>query len=378
MSSPGDDPTQAVPAAAVIGGRYRLDVLVGRGGTAEVWAATDTQLDRTVALKLVTVAHDESSARAADEARTLAQLSHPNLVQVFDAGTDGGGRPWVVMEYVDGETLGEAMRRGPLPLAQVTEIGIAVADALAHVHAAGLLHRDVKPGNVLLGRVPGGGRDEIRPKLTDFGIARLVDAARVTTTGLMVGTAAYLAPEQVAGEPVGPAVDVYALGLLLLEVLTGKREYGGPPVEAAMARLHRAPDIPTTLPSGWAGLLNAMTAREPQNRPSAGDVASALRNLQAGTSATTVLPAAAAPVADRTTVMPRTAAVSAPVLVGKGSRRGLYAVLGAALLLAAVGVGILVSQQREATPRQIAPVSDDTPPSVGTPTKNLVGKVNGL
>jgi serine/threonine protein kinase len=349
----------------VIGGRYRLDVLVGRGGTAEVWAANDTQLDRTVALKLVTVAHDASAARAADEARTLAQLSHPNLVQVFDAGTDGGGRPWVVMEYVDGDTLSEAMRKGPLPIARVTEIGIAVADALAHVHATGLVHRDVKPGNVLLGRVP---------KLTDFGIARLVDSAKVTTTGLMVGTAAYLAPEQVAGEQVGPAVDVYALGLLLLEVLTGNREYEGPPVEAAMARLHRAPQIPTTLPTGWAGLLTAMTAREPDNRPTAAQVASVLRELEAGTTATTVIPAAT-PVVDRTTVMPRTAAAPAPV-AATSSRKGLWAVLGTALLLAAVGGGIVASQQHKSTPRQIPAVSDDTPPSVADPTKKLVGVVN--
>ncbi|MDX6214769.1 MAG: eukaryotic-like serine/threonine-protein kinase [Frankiales bacterium] len=370
MTSPGDDdPTRAVPSVAVIGGRYRLDVLVGRGGTAEVWAATDTSLDRTVALKLVTVAHDESAARAADEARTLAQLSHPNLVQVFDAGTDGAGRPWVVMEYVDGDTLGDAMRKGPLPIAKVTEIGIAVADALAHVHATGLVHRDVKPGNVLLGRVP---------KLTDFGIARLVDAAKVTTTGLMVGTAAYLAPEQVAGEPIGPAADVYALGLLLLEVLTGTREYEGPPVEAAMARLSRPPAIPATLPTGWAALLTAMTAREAAQRPTASQVAAALRNLQAGTSMTTVLPAAAAPVGDRTTVMPRTAAVPTPVAVRSSSRRGWWVVVALAVVLAGVGGGIVASQQNKPAPHQIPTVNDSTPDNIKTPLKNLVGQVNSL
>ena len=368
MTGSEDDATRAIPSAAVIGGRYRLDVLVGRGGTAEVWAATDTSLDRTVALKLVTVAHDESAARAADEARTLAQLSHPNLVQVFDAGTDGSGRPWVVMEYVEGDTLGEAMRKGPLPLAKVTEIGIAVADALAHVHSTGLVHRDVKPGNVLLGRVP---------KLTDFGIARLVDSAKVTTTGLMVGTAAYLAPEQVAGEQVGPAVDVYALGLVLLEVLTGKREYDGPPVEAAMARLSRSPELPASLPPGWPGLLAAMTAREPADRPTASQVASILRDLQAGTTATTVLPAAASPVTDRTTVLPRTAAAPRPAPVAaRSSRTGLYAVLGLALVLALIGGGIVASQQGKAKPKDIPTVDDSTPTSVKDPVSGLVGKVN--
>jgi len=362
-----EDATRAIPSRAVIAGRYRLDVLVGRGGTAEVWAATDTSLDRTVALKLVTVAHDESAARAADEARTLAQLSHPNLVQVFDAGTDGTGRPWVVMEYVEGDTLGDAMRKGPLPVAQVAEIGTAVADALAYVHSTGLVHRDVKPGNILLGRVP---------KLTDFGIARLVDAAKVTSTGLMVGTAAYLAPEQVAGKPVGPEADVYALGLVLLEVLTGKREYDGPPVEAAMARLHRAPELPASLPVGWVPLLTAMTALEPSERPAAAQVATALRNLQAGTSATTVLPTTAAvPVVERTTVMPRTSA--APVAVApRRSRTALWLVVALAVVLAAAAGGILATQQGSPKARNIPTVRDDTPDSVKQPTKNLVGVVN--
>ncbi|MGB8649358.1 MAG: serine/threonine-protein kinase, partial [Mycobacteriales bacterium] len=296
MTAP-DDPTQAIPAAAVIGGRYRLDSLVGRGGTAEVWRATDTSLDRVVALKLVTVAHDESSARAADEARTLARLSHPSLVQVYDAGTDTSGRPWVVMEFVEGETLADAIRRGPLPVRRITEIGLAVAEALDHVHAQGLVHRDIKPANVLIGRAG-------KVKLTDFGIARLVDAAKVTSTGLMVGTASYLAPEQVAGETVGPATDVYALGLVLLEALTGKREYDGPAVEAAMARLHRAPVLPPTLPDGWAALLEAMTARSPLERPTAAQVARVLRDLLGG--ATTVL------LPQPTQALPRTTALQQP------------------------------------------------------------------
>src|SRR5690348_9372010 len=217
MSEPAE-PTSAVPQAALVAGRYRLDRLVGRGGTAEVWQATDTSLDRVVALKLVTAPHDESAVRAADEARTLAQLSHPSLVQVYDAGTDNSGRPWVVMEYVDGQTLADAIHKAPLPVQRIAEIGAAVAGALAHVHARGMVHRDVKPANVLLGK-------DGSVKLTDFGIARLIDAARVTSTGLMIGTASYLAPEQVAGEPVGPAADVYALGLVLLEALTGVRVY---------------------------------------------------------------------------------------------------------------------------------------------------------
>ena len=280
MSDLPAEPTQAIgpldttqaTESAIVAGRYRLDALAGRGGSAEVWRATDTALDRVVALKLVTVPTDASAARAGEEARTLARLSHPSLVPVYDAGTDSIGRPWVVMEFVEGETLGDALRRGPLPAELAAATGRSVAEALEHVHAQGLVHRDVKPANVLIG-VAG------RVRLTDFGIARLVDAAKVTSTGLMVGTASYLAPEQVAGEPVGPPADIYALGLVLLESLSGEREYAGSTVEVALARLHRQPVIPPTVPPGWAPLLVSMTDREPGRRPTAGQVALALRDV---------------------------------------------------------------------------------------------------
>ena len=277
---PEPDLTQAM-APVVVGGRYRLDALAGRGGSAEVWKATDTALDRVVALKLVTVAADASAARAGEEARTLARLSHPSLVPVYDAGTDEDGRPWVVMEFVEGETLSDALRRGPLTPEAAAGTGRSVAQALEHVHEQGLVHRDVKPANVLIGA---GGR----VRLTDFGIARLVDAAKVTSTGLMVGTASYLAPEQVAGERVGPPADVYALGLVLLESLTGRREYAGSTVEVALARLHRQPVVPADLPAGWAPLLHAMTGRDPRARPSAGQVADALAGIGDATVMTAV------------------------------------------------------------------------------------------
>jgi serine/threonine protein kinase len=355
-----DEPTQAVPLAAVIAGRYRLDVLVGRGGTAEVWRATDTQLHRVVALKLVTAAHDESAVRAADEARTLAQLSHPSLVQVYDAGTDTSGRPWVVMEFVEGATLGEAIRARPMPVQRVAEVGAAVAAGLAHVHARGLVHRDVKPANVLLGA-------DGSVKLTDFGIARLIDAARVTSTGLMVGTASYLAPEQVAGEPVGPPADVYALGLVLLEALTGVREYDGPAVEAAMARLHRAPALPATLPAGWSPLLEAMTARDAADRPGAADVARALRGLAAGEATTTVVPR---PVGPRTTAL----AQPAPVAV-RTRRTGLWVGLGLAVTALVVAGGVALTQQDTAAPQQIHPVSRDLPEKLRNDLQDLVDQV---
>lgn len=357
MTGP-DEPTRAVPQAAVIGGRYRLDLLVGRGGTAEVWQATDTQLDRVVALKLVTAPHDESAVRAADEARTLAQLSHPALVQVYDAGTDSSGQPWVVMEYVEGATLGDAIRSRPLPVQRVAEIGAAVAEALAHVHARGMVHRDIKPANVLLG-------SDGSVKLTDFGIARLIDSARVTSTGLMVGTASYLAPEQVTGESVGPPADVYALGLLLLETLTGTREYDGPAVEAAMARLHRPPALPSSLSPGWAPLLEAMTARAAADRPDAAEAARALRGLALG-GTTTVL---ARPVGPRTTALPQPAAV-AP----RPRRTALWVSVGVAAVVAAGGA-VALTQQGSAEPQPIHPVSGDLPERLRTDLQRLVDQV---
>ena len=303
-----DQPTEAMGSGnpeGLIGGRYRRERLLGRGGSAEVWCCTDEALDRQVALKLVTSSGGEDAGRVGDEARLLARLSHPGLVPVYDAGTDDTGRPWVVMELVDGETLADPIRRGPMSSERVAEIGARLADALAYVHGEALIHRDVKPANVLLGQ-------DGRVRLTDFGIARLVDAAKVTATGLTVGTASYLSPEQVTAEPVGTAADVYSLGLVLLECLTGEREYPGSAVEVALARLSRPPRVPGGLPDGWPGLLTAMTDRDPARRPTCSQVATDLHAIVAGGQATTAL-AAPTRVADRTQVIDRTQLLSTAV-----------------------------------------------------------------
>jgi serine/threonine protein kinase len=261
------------------GGRYELGAVVGSGGMAQVRRATDTLLGRAVAVKVFRDDLDEdSAARARNEMQTLASLSHPHLVAVHDAGTFEHGQPYLVMELVEGPTLAACCLDGSLTPDQITQIGAELADALGYVHSRGVVHRDIKPANILLS--PSG------VKLADFGIARIVDSVRHTGTGLTVGTAPYLAPEQVTGGRVGPEADVYALGLVLLECLTGRREYTGGPVETAMARLHRQPDVPGTLPSPWPALLRAMTAREGERRPSATEVAEALR---AGPEATRVL-----------------------------------------------------------------------------------------
>ena len=254
----------------VLAGRYEVGALVGLGGTARVYRAHDQVGDATVAVKIFPAG--SAAGPAVDGSRELAALGgmrHPGLVGVRDSGVDDDGRPFVVMDFVDGQSLAARLREGALPAAAAIVMGTTLADALAHVHANGVVHRDVKPGNVLL---DGDGRAQ----LTDFGIARLVDATRVTATGLVVGTAAYMAPEQVRGEVVGPPADIYALGLVLLEAVTGRREFEGGALESAIARLHRSPVVPASVPEPLASMVRRMTATDPADRPAAPDVAAAL------------------------------------------------------------------------------------------------------
>lgn len=265
------------PRGALLGDRYLVGEVIGRGGMADVRVATDQVLGRDVAVKVLRAAEPDPTDRArfVDEARTLARLSHPNLVTVLDAGTSDE-RPYLVMELVPGITLADAFERGPIAPGRAAAIGAQVADALAYVHGTGIVHRDVKPGNVLL-------HEDGRARLTDFGIARLVaDTAHHTRTGTTIGSPAYFSPEQVGGGTVTTASDVYSLGLVLLEALTGRRPFEGTPTEVALARLSRGPDLPATLPPGWAPLLDDLTARDPLARPDATQVAQRLRDLAAG------------------------------------------------------------------------------------------------
>jgi eukaryotic-like serine/threonine-protein kinase len=258
----------------VLGNRYRLIQQLGRGGMAEVWRGFDARMQRPVAIKVFNDDLDDSVsvARQLAEIRALADLSHPNLVAFLDArhvgdGMEKSGDPaYLVMEFVEGPTLAQRLTLGPLSVGEVGEIARGVAAALAAAHSHGMVHRDVKPANILLAR-EGSGR--LVPKLSDFGIAHRLGSGRITRTSMVVGTAAYLSPEQARGGTIGPATDVYALGLVLLEALTGRRTYDGPPLEAAAARLHRPPGIPATLPAPWPSLLAAMTQLDPTTRPSA-------------------------------------------------------------------------------------------------------------
>jgi hypothetical protein len=273
-------PPMPQPTPPAVAGRYRIGEVVGRGGRATVYEAHDPLLGRKVALKLFTAtATSPEDVRLQEaEARLVAALDHFALTTLFDAGVDVSGpdgpRIFLVMELVAGADLRRRLREGPLTAGQTATLGSDLAQGLEAVHEAGFLHRDIKPANVLL--VRRGPSSRIRGKLTDFGIASIIGAAG--DTEFTTGTAAYLAPEQVLGQDPTPAWDVYALGLVLLEALTGVLAFPGGADESALARLEHDPHIPDSVPDVLAEVLAAMTARDPADRPSAAEASVALQD----------------------------------------------------------------------------------------------------
>ncbi|MCY1716701.1 serine/threonine-protein kinase [Microbacterium sp. SL62] len=261
-------------------GRYRLGRLLGRGGYARVYEAVDTALERTLALKIIDGDGADASdvARVRSEIRLLASLSHPSLVTLYDAKLDAQPA-YLAMELISGPTLTDRIARGPLPGPEVARVGREIAEAFAVIHGRGIVHRDVKPSNILIRPAAHTGETP-RATLADFGIASLVGATRVTRADTVIGTAAYLSPEQARGMPAAPASDVYALGLVLLEALTGSRPFGSrTPHEALAARLVSPPEIPAQIPAAWREVLEKMTAIEPSERPDATGLIVALRTL---------------------------------------------------------------------------------------------------
>ena len=277
--------TRAQPTDQILSGRYRLLSIVGTGGMASVYRARDESLNRDVAIKLFSVASASPAdfCRQQGEISLLASLTHPGLVMLLDAGTDEtdplNPRSYLVMELIRGSDLRVGLTAGALSEQDTRHVGADLADALHYIHERGVVHRDVKPANILMAH--SAGKDtRPHPKLTDFGIARLVDGARLTATHFTVGSAGYLSPEQARGDVVGPPSDVYSLGLVLLECVTGQRVFSGPGQEAALAPITRDPEIPDDLDPLLTEVLVAMTARLPENRPSAHDVALALRGIR--------------------------------------------------------------------------------------------------
>jgi tRNA A-37 threonylcarbamoyl transferase component Bud32 len=293
----------------VLRDRYALDELIGAGGAAKVYRAEDRALDRVVAVKLL----DDAIARSADpagrdrfltEAKSAARFQHPNLVAVFDAGEDAG-ELFLVMEYVDGRTLADVIaQRAPLPVDEAVSIAVQVLGGLAAVHANGTIHRDVKPANVLL---DGDGR----VRLADFGIAKRLDDidAAVTAAGVLVGTPHYLAPEQATGQPLSPATDVYQVGLVLHEMLTGERAGGSNPKAAAIADPVDPRRLRGDLPDAVAQAVVRATQRDPRRRFDSAEAMVDALTAGAATAPLALSPAGAAGVgwgadAGRTMTMP--------------------------------------------------------------------------
>jgi serine/threonine protein kinase len=333
----------------VVGGRYELGGLLGTGGMAEVYRAQDSRLGRAVAIKLFhSGATPEDQIRLEREAQMLAALHTPGVVKVFDTGSFRG-RPFFVMQVVEGGTLRQRMRH-PLPPSLVARVGAQVADTLDFVHSWGIVHRDIKPSNILLDDV------ERQAYLADFGLALQAHATRVTRSGLLVGTAGYLAPEQLRGREVAPPTDVYALGLVLLECLTGRPEYPGGDTEAALARLSRPARIPAGLPDPWTELLASMTHSDPSRRPRAAECADLLREAQSSS-------AGVAALVEITEVFDDEPTRDAPP-APRSHRVGL--VLGGAVAAAVVAVIVAFSSLSDDKPEREPGLS--TPPTVSTPS----------
>ncbi|MFI9836801.1 Stk1 family PASTA domain-containing Ser/Thr kinase [Nonomuraea sp. NPDC051941] len=263
------DTTTADPLVGrLLDGRYRIESRIARGGMATVYLALDVRLDRTVALKVMhgSLAEDPAFVRRfIGEAKSVARLSHPNVVHVFDQGTDNDV-VYLSMEYVPGKTLRDILReRGRLPAREALEIMIPVLAALGAAHQAGMVHRDVKPENVLM-------TDDGRVKVVDFGLARAIEATNQTRTGVMIGTIGYMAPEQVTTGAADVRSDVYAAGIMLFELVTGQQPYdGATPMSVAYRHVHDTvpapssvfPDVPALIDT----LVTQATAREPDQRP---------------------------------------------------------------------------------------------------------------
>jgi len=288
--------------ATVISGRYQLGDRLGSGGMSTVYKAVDRVLERTVAVKVL-AEHlsddDKFVARFRREALAVAKLIHPNIVQVYDTGVDDG-RHYIVMEYVEGRSGAQLLQsRGRLGPEAAVEIGVQACAGLEYAHRQGIIHRDVKPGNLMVIGGPAGRRaatpmqdpptGEMTVKLTDFGIARAAEQTRLTQVGSVVGTAAYLAPEQARGEEATPASDVYALGVVIYQLLTGRLPWEGTSLaELAIRRENERPLAPSSYDSEVPETLSTAVLRSLEADPelrytTARELAAALRTGFAGT-----------------------------------------------------------------------------------------------
>ena len=354
----------------LVDGRYRVVRRLGSGGMGSVWLAQDERLDRQVALKRMHQDLDDGLAeRFGREARLGASLNHENVVKVFDVFQEEEEPvTTLVLEYVSGGTLAALIRRGALPAASALEVLRPVAEALDHAHQNGVVHRDIKPANVLIG-------DDGSVKLADLGVATSADLTRVTSTGTALGSAAYMAPEQLAGDQAGPASDIYSLATVAFEVLTGRKARTG---ESPMAIVHQVanhppPDLTEVWPDappGAAAVLKRGMADVPDDRPASAselvlDLERELRPLLAEeASAADPTPAFAAEdsgveqppaPADEDSGAERPPAPAQTPRGGGRRRRWIGVLAGTALVAALVAVVVALSRNEETTPPRKSP-----------------------
>jgi serine/threonine-protein kinase len=393
-------------ATGTLAGRYELGERLGSGGMSNVYTATDRILERTVAVKILAehLSDDERFVeRFRREALAVAKLIHPNIVQVYDTGLDDG-RHFIVMEYVHGRSGAQILQRqGPLDFETTAEVGVQACAGLDYAHRRGIIHRDVKPGNLMIVGGPIGG-GEMTIKLTDFGIARAIEQTRITQVGSVVGTAAYLAPEQVRGEEATPATDVYALGVVLYQFLTGRLPYEGSTLaELAVRQQNERPLPPSTydseIPEAVGGaVLRALEGDPGRRYTSADELARGLRlGLQGedvslppveATSATRVLGGETATrTIDRTEEteyrpIPGTAGRSVPSpAAGEFRRRGAFsrflrfvmAAIALVLIAAAVAAAVIIATDK-ATGVKATEVAGNSVDKVVEEFKELVKK----
>jgi serine/threonine protein kinase len=346
----------------VLGGRYELQSRLGRGGMATVFRGSDRVLGRSVAVKVLasTFAKDGTFVeRFRREAQAAAGLNHPNVVAVFDTGSDDGVH-YIVMEYVEGRTLADVIREeGALPPTRAAEIAATVCRALSSAHEKGMVHRDVKPGNVLL--TSDGG-----VKVADFGIARVVSGEPLTVTGSVMGTASYLSPEQATGSKVDRRSDIYALGCVLYEMLTGRIPFeGDTPVSIVYKHVEEEPTAPSSVnpavPSALEAVVKRAMAKSPADRyQSADEMARDLRHAAAGSAPQTTVASSPEEQTAILPVSPGGPASTEPLPITGQARRRWWPFAVGAIALATLGLGLALTLGDNQPP----PTDRGTPPPI--------------